>query len=103
AALGVVFQTLDNHPKGRILPDEELKKLGVYFEDGQYGNLIFLMDSGIQIVPSFMGVKPNKGMHGYHPSDPDSFASLASNKTIPSTTTKIQHIHQLMLNELEMD
>ncbi len=95
-----ITEALANHPKGRILSDEELKQLGVYFEDGQYGDLVFLMDSGIQIVPSFMGIKPNKGMHGYHPSDPDSFASLSSNKTIPSTITKIQHIHQLMLNEL---
>lgn len=95
-----IVQCLENHSQGRILPDGELKQLGVYFEDGQYGNLVFLMDSGTQIVPSFMGIKPNKGMHGYHPADPDSFASLSSNKTLPPTITKIQHIHQLMLNEL---
>jgi len=73
---------------------------GVWFEDGQYGDLIFLMNSGIQIVPSFMGIKPTKGMHGYNPTDPDSFASFSSNRAIPESVTKIQHIHPLMLHEL---
>ncbi len=96
----VIVRLLSNHPKGRILSETELKTFGVHFEDGQYGDLIFLMNSGIQIVPSFMGTRPVKGMHGYHPTDPDSLASIASNRSIPSTITKIQHIHQLMLNEL---
>jgi len=95
-----IIEALTNHPKGRILPDEELKQLGVYFEDRQYGELVFLMNPGVQIVPSFMGVKPLKGMHGYHPSAADSYSSISSNKNIPSSITKIQHIHQLMLNEL---
>jgi predicted AlkP superfamily pyrophosphatase or phosphodiesterase len=95
-----IVQCLENHPKGRILPDDELKQLGVYFEDRQYGDLIFLLNSGIQMVPSFMGSKQLKGMHGYHPSDADSFASISSNRPIPESITKIQHIHKLMLNEL---
>ncbi len=95
-----IVRMLSNHPKGRILSDTELKAFGVYFEDGQYGDLIFLMNSGVQIVPSFMSAKPVKGMHGYHPTDPDSLAAISSNKPIPRTTTKIQHIHQIMLDEL---
>jgi predicted AlkP superfamily pyrophosphatase or phosphodiesterase len=95
-----IFQCLENHPKGRVLSVEELKKFGVYFENGQYGELIFLMNSGIQIVPSFMGIKQSKGMHGYDPSDPDSFAALSSNRPLPDTVTKIQHIHQIMLDKL---
>ena len=95
-----IFQCLENHPKGRVLPDDELKQLGVYFEDRQYGDLIFLLNSGIQMVPSFMGTRQLKGMHGYHPSDADSCASISSNRPIPESITKIQHIHKLMLNEL---
>jgi len=98
-----ILEALTNHPKGRILPDEELKELGVWFDDGQYGDLVFLMDSGIQMVPSFMGAKACKGMHGYHPSAADSHASISSNRPIPPDITKIQHIHQLMLNELGLD
>ena len=98
-----ISQYLEQHPKGRILSTDELKASGVWFEDGQYGELVFLMESGTQVVPSFMGTKPCKGMHGYNPADPDSKASLSSNKPIPESITKIQHIHQLMLNELELE
>lgn len=97
-----IFKCLGNHPQGRILTDDELKQHGVYFEDGQYGELIFLMNSGTQIAPSFMGVKPCAGMHGFNPADDDSKASISSNKPIPENITKIQHIHSLMLQELDL-
>ncbi|MDZ8118699.1 alkaline phosphatase family protein [Pontiella agarivorans] len=97
-----IFKGLENHPQGRILSDDELKQHGVFFEDGQYGELIFLMNSGTQIAPGFMGIKPCAGMHGFDPADADSKAALASNRPIPESVTKIQHIHQLMLNELNL-
>ena len=95
-----ISQCLEKHPMGRILSDDELKELGVWFDDGQYGDLIFLMNSGIQIVPSYMGIKQGKGMHGYAPADPDSYASISSNRPIPPDITKIQDIHKIMLAEL---
>lgn len=103
ASRSPLIELLETHPKGRILSDAELKDNGVYFEGGQYGDLIFLMHSSIEIVPSFMGVKQVKGMHGYDPADADSYASISSNRSIPSPITQIQHIHQLMLNELGLD
>jgi predicted AlkP superfamily pyrophosphatase or phosphodiesterase len=102
-ARDTIVRRLSIHPKGRILSETELKTFGVYFEDGQYGDLIFLMHSGIQIAPSFMGAKAAKGMHGYHPADPDSFAMVSSNRPLPADTTRIQHIHRIMLAELGMD
>ena len=98
-----IIQCLEHHSKGRILTEDELRQSGVFFEDGQYGELIFLMHSGLQIAPSFMGLKPCAGMHGYDPADPDSFASLSSNKPIPESVTKIQHIHSIMLKELSLE
>lgn len=94
-----IVRLLSNHPRGHILSETELRTFGVWFEHGQYGDLIFLMNSGIQILPSFMGTRPVKGMHGYHPTDPDSLAAISSNKPIPRSITRIQHIHQLMLDE----
>ena len=102
-ARDAIVRRLSNHPKGRILSENELRTFGIYFEDGQYGDLVFLMNSGVQIVPSFMGIKAVKGMHGYHPADPDSFASISSNRSIPGSISKIQHIHQLMLTGLGLD
>lgn len=98
-----IIECLGNHSMGRVLSKEELKTYGVWFEDGQYGDIIFLMNSGIQIVPSFMGIKPLKGMHGYNPADADSHASISSNRLIPGSVSKIQHIHHIMLNELGLD
>lgn len=95
-----LLNCLENHTQGRILSDDELRQHGTYFEDRQYGDLIFLMNSGTQIVPSFMGIKPCKGMHGFNPTDLDSRASLSAGQPIPSHITKIQHIHQLMVHEL---
>lgn len=98
-----IIQCLENHPKGRILPEEELTALGVWFEDGMYGDLVFLLNSNIQMVPSFMGVAQLKGMHGYHPSDKDSYASISSNRALPADLTRIHHIHKLMLSELGLE
>lgn len=95
-----ITATLTNHSKGRILSDDELKSEGTFFEDGMYGELIFLINSNIQIVPSFMGVKQIKGMHGYAPSDADSAASISSCRALPEGLTKIHEIYHLMRKEL---
>ena len=95
-ARGKLEAFLGNHPAGRILPPGELAELGVYFSDAQYGDLIFLMNPGLQIAPSFMGRKAIKGMHGFHPSDPDSKAMICSNRPLPPGLQKIQQIFGLM-------
>jgi len=94
-----ITAALDGHPKGRILTQAELKAEGVWFEDGMYGELVFLLNPGIQMVPSFMGVKQIKGMHGYAPQDPDSAATICSNQTLPAGLTKIHQIYHLMAKE----
>jgi predicted AlkP superfamily pyrophosphatase or phosphodiesterase len=99
AAREPLIRGLSGHPKGRILSRDELQDFGVLFEDGQYGDLIFLMHSGIQIAPGFMGLEQSGGMHGYYPADPDSLASISSNRAMPSAVTDIRHIHRLMLDE----
>lgn len=95
-----ITDVLSRHPKGRILSREDLQQKGVWFEDGMYGELIFLINSGIQIVPSFMGVKQIKGMHGYDPADADSAASICSNRNLPADLTMIHQIYHLMRKEL---
>ncbi|MCC7300036.1 MAG: alkaline phosphatase family protein, partial [Verrucomicrobia bacterium] len=85
----IITTLLDKHPKGRILSEKELRREGTWFAGGMYGELIFLMNSGLQIVPSFMGVKQIKGMHGYHPDDADSAAAICSNHELPAGLTKI--------------
>lgn len=97
-----ICETLAETEGGRIVASEELKELGVYFEDHLYGEVIFLLDSHKLIVPSFMGLNHLEGMHGYHPSDPDSAAFLASNKEIPDELVRIEQIYWLFLRDLEL-
>ena len=76
---------------------DELRQLRAFFADRYFGELIFLVKEGVLIVPSHMGERPIRAMHGYHPSDKHSYASLLTNQpTIPDDVTTIPHIGQLM-------
>jgi hypothetical protein len=86
-------------PYGHILSQQELATLGCDFDGDQYGELIFLVDPGMLIVPSHMGNQPIAGMHGYHPDHPDSDASLLSNVEPPATTQAINDMFHLMRAE----
>ncbi len=49
-----------------------------------------------------MGERPIRAMHGYHPYDPQSYATLfSSSSSIPADITHIPHIHRLMEQALE--
>ena len=84
-----VLKSLDY---GRILTQEELKRWGCWFDDSQYGELFFLLNPGVLMVPSHMGKTPLKGMHGYAPDSPDAFAMIMSNKEIPQGLSGLSHI-----------
>jgi hypothetical protein len=47
-----------------------------------------------------MGNKRVAGLHGFHPGDADSFATLLSNRAIPDEVRRIHQIHDLMLREM---
>lgn len=92
---------LGGHSRGRLLTDPELKELGVFFPDRQYGDLIFLVRPHCLIVPSYMGAKKIAGMHGYHPESPDAAASMTSNRELPPELRRIEQIYSLMEREVE--
>jgi predicted AlkP superfamily pyrophosphatase or phosphodiesterase len=97
----IVEDRLKKVVEGRIVDDAELKELRAYFPDGRFGELIFLMDEGTLIVPSHMGERPIRAMHGYHPRDPQSFAAMFTNQPVPDSVTAIPHIYQLMTREAD--
>jgi predicted AlkP superfamily pyrophosphatase or phosphodiesterase len=94
-----ITRLLEQVPEGRILSRDELQQLGCDFEGDQFGELIFLTNPGVLIVPSHMGLKPITGMHGYHPDDADSNASLLSNVEPPNDPQVITDIFHLMRAE----
>ncbi|MBA4149810.1 MAG: alkaline phosphatase family protein [Verrucomicrobia bacterium] len=92
-----ISDRLKQVPEGRILPDNELKDLRAYFPDGKFGELIFLVKEGVLIVPSHMGERPIRAMHGYHPLDKHSYATLLTNQAqIPDDVVAIPDIFKLM-------
>jgi len=99
----LIVERLQQVPQGRILPDEELEELHTLFPDRYFGELIFLVREGVLIVPSHMGERPLRGMHGYHPSEKHSYASLMTNQTeIPESVSAIPHMFQLMTRDAEL-
>lgn len=95
-----ITRELGTVPQGRIVPDDELRRMHALFDDRYFGEVIFLVKEGVLVVPSHMGERPIRAMHGYHPTDKHSYASLLTNQSsIPEEITHIPHIHRLMLAE----
>ncbi|MDE3180887.1 MAG: alkaline phosphatase family protein [Acidobacteriota bacterium] len=89
---------LEKQPCGRILPDEELRRLGVLFEDRRYGEMVFLLHPGWLLAHSDFhgkGWMPS-GMHGYHPEDPYSDAVFLSSFEPPADVQTIADIFGCM-------
>jgi hypothetical protein len=102
SARAQITARLEELPQGRILPDEELDRLGTLFPDRYFGELIYLVKEGVLIVPSHMGERPIRGMHGYHPDEKHSYALLCTNqKDIPDDIQAIPEIYKLMVREVD--
>jgi Type I phosphodiesterase / nucleotide pyrophosphatase len=98
-----ITDALAQVPQGRILPESELKQLRAFFPDHYFGELIFLVREGVLIVPSHMGERPIRAMHGYHPDEPHSFAMLCTNQPgIPDHVTAIPDVYRLMTSDAEL-
>ena len=99
----LITRQLERVPQGRILPDAELAQLHTLFPDRYFGELIFLVREGVLIVPSHMGERPLRGMHGYHPAEKHSYATLMTNQPeIPASVSAIPHMFQLMTRDAEL-
>jgi hypothetical protein len=101
-ARSLVTECLGTVTEGRILADRELENLGTLFADRYFGELIFLVDEGVLIVPSHMGERPIRAMHGYHPDAAHSYASMLTNYSdVPDGVTDIPHTYGLMTEQAE--
>lgn len=85
---------------GRWLTEEEERGYGIYRADRRFGDAIFLMNPGIQIVPSDMGGKALNGMHGFDPADRDSAAAILSNTPLPDDVTQVADYFRLMKHRI---
>ena len=82
--------------RGHWLSQDEMKRHGIWREDGKFGDGVFLADPGVQFCPSDMGVKPLNGMHGYDPCDKDSRACWLSTVPVPPGVTRVCDYFKVM-------
>jgi len=91
-----ITKKLNEVNDGKILVESELIELKSDFKDSKFGDIVFLLNSGVMIEPSYFGKTKIPGMHGYHPKDPISDAILLSNKEIPKEVNSITDIRNLL-------
>jgi hypothetical protein len=81
---------------GRWLSKCDKGLLHADFSDNRYGEEIFLLNEGVVAEPSHMGAVAPRGMHGFHPSAPHSFASFISSEDYGSSMSSITDIFHVM-------
>ena len=96
-----IQSVLQGVKEGYIVSYEELEKMHVFFDDHRFGDTIFLMNAGILIVPSFMGLTSIPGMHGYHPHDKDSYSFILGASPLGEDINSITDIRKVMEQELD--
>ena len=95
-----LMRLLDNTPGGRLLTDDDLRELHVPTQGQRYGEVFFLLNPGVLLCPSHLGLTPLKGMHGYDPQDASSTAFLGSTETLHSPPRCLSELHGLMLSAI---
>jgi hypothetical protein len=90
---------------GRILGDDELRRLGVFFADRRFGELIFLLRPAWILSKSDFNGKGwmPRGMHGYHPEDPYSDGIFLSSAEPPLLVQTIADAYLCMRSAVEWD
>jgi hypothetical protein len=90
---------------GNILADGELRRLGVFFADRRFGELIFLLRPAWMLSKSDFNGKAwmPHGMHGYHPEDPDSDAIFLSSQEPPVAVQTIADAYLCMRSAVNWD
>ncbi|MEZ4653585.1 MAG: alkaline phosphatase family protein [Candidatus Eisenbacteria bacterium] len=91
-----VRRVLAELPYGRILETRELEDLNAFFPQQDYGEMIFLVEEGHLLVPSFMGLTPVRGMHGYHPLAAASYTTLVTNQELAHYPRNLFELHDVL-------
>jgi len=94
-ARAAILSCLEGQRCGKILGKEELKSFGVHFEDGRFGESIFLLNPGTLLARSDFNGKgwDPAGMHGYHPADAYSDAIYLTNRKPKYPVHHLQEIY----------
>ncbi len=92
---------LGDQASGRLLSREEKRRLGVEFPDGRFGDLVFLAEPGVVILPSHMGSEAVAAMHGYHPDAEEMSSLMLSNDELPAAAMSLTDVAPLICRGFE--
>ncbi len=87
--------------RGHLLESGDAERLGVLFPDGRFGDLVFLVDPGTIILPSYMGRDGVAAMHGYLPESPCMYSALFSNEETGAYPAALRDIAPYLLPGFE--
>jgi hypothetical protein len=96
-----ISELLAGLPLGRLIRDDEREELGVAFTDRSQGDLCWVADEGVIVLPSYMGRSMLRGMHGYHPDAVDADACVLGLQAPARSMTHIRDLHGLMSDALQ--
>jgi hypothetical protein len=91
-----ITEALGSLDCGSVLSDDDLKREGIHFEDRRFGEVVFLMNPGVLVLPSYMGATAPAGMHGFTPDHEDSYAVLMTDRSIDPAPTEIADLFGVM-------
>ena len=95
-----IREILSACPAGELLTKETLQNMRVFFPDGRYGQVIFLMKPGTLIYPNLFGSHTPNGMHGFHPEDAHAYGSFLT--SVPGYKPEsILDLYQVMRDEVD--
>jgi len=92
-----ITDALSKLSSGMILDSAEKISLGIDYADNSYGDIIFLLNEGEIILPSYMSASPVSGMHGYHPDNECMYSSLFTNVDFGTENGSIMDIADFIL------
>jgi predicted AlkP superfamily pyrophosphatase or phosphodiesterase len=83
---------------GRVLTHEERIRYHLDFHDRKYGDEIFVVDEGVELIPNFISLawKPNFGMHGFDPICSSTKAFLIGSERNPSQLKNVVDIYGIL-------
>ncbi len=81
---------------GRILNENDEKKLGINFSHNEFGELFFVLNPGFVIHPDFFHKNKVKGMHTYYKNCKENNGFLITNTKIKINNIKMIDLHKLI-------
>jgi hypothetical protein len=94
---------LGDRPSGRVIGSDEMRRLGASFPDGRFGDLVFLAEPGVIILPSYMGGEGVAAMHGYHPDVQEMSSLMLSNEALPAAEMSLTDVAPVLCRGFEPD